>query len=227
MAYNKITQCVICIEGQRKEDNFRIRQIEKRVYYLTLHQDGGEDYGVEEEDRNIFICDRCHFWEARANDFSGVAPMAWTIMHAKEWTARKEAGLTEFIGSLFFPDGGVNIPKFKEVQDQSSRLRTLNNRGITIQMKDIIRWGYYQMKPADNHTSGNSTKNTEKTTKGKKKKTVISSSATVATSGKRVPATSRELQRSLGSSSTRKNGQLARRLALQSSTGAFSFPTVV
>jgi hypothetical protein len=60
--------------------------------------------------------------------------MAWTIQHAKEWTARKEAGLTEFIGSLFFPDGGVNIPKFQEVQDQSSRLRTLRNRGITIQM---------------------------------------------------------------------------------------------
>ncbi|EFX68787.1 hypothetical protein DAPPUDRAFT_114250 [Daphnia pulex] len=60
--------------------------------------------------------------------------MAWTIQHAKEWTARKEAGLTEFIGSLFFLDGGVNIPKFQEVQDQSSRLRTLRNRGITIQM---------------------------------------------------------------------------------------------
>lgn len=133
MAYNKITQCVVCIEGQRKEDNFRIRQIEKRVSYLALHQDG-EDYEVEEEDRNIFICDSCHFWEARADGFSGVTPMAWTIMHAKEWTARKEAGLTEFSGSLFFPDGDVNIPKFKEVQDRSSRLRTLNNRGITIEM---------------------------------------------------------------------------------------------
>jgi hypothetical protein len=61
MAYNKITKCVICIEGQKKEDNFRIRQIGKIVYYLALNQDGGEDYEVEEEDRNIFICDRCLF----------------------------------------------------------------------------------------------------------------------------------------------------------------------
>ncbi len=53
----------------------------------------------------------------------------------------------------------------------------------------------------------------------------ISSSATVATSGKRVPTTSRELHRWLGPSSTRKNGRLARRPALQSSSGAFSSPT--
>ena len=55
----------------------------------------------------------------------------------------------------------------------------------------------------------------------------ISSSATVATSGKRVPTTSRELHRWLGPSSTRKNGRLARRPALQSSSGAFSSPTAV
>jgi hypothetical protein len=134
MAYNKLTQCVICIEGQKKEDDFRCRQIGKRVFYSFQNLEEEEEKEEEKEERNIFICDRCHFWEARANDFSGVAPMALTIMHAKEWTARKEAGLTEFIGSLFFPDGSFNIPKFKEVRDHSSWLRTLNNRGITIQM---------------------------------------------------------------------------------------------
>jgi hypothetical protein len=134
MAYNKLTQCVICIEGQKKEDDFSCRQIGKRVFYSFQNQEEEEEGEEEKEERNIFTCDSCHFWEARADGFSGVVPMAWTIMHAKEWTARKEAGLTDFNGSLFFPDGDVNIPKFKEVRDRSSRLRTLNNRGITIQM---------------------------------------------------------------------------------------------
>ncbi|EFX62375.1 hypothetical protein DAPPUDRAFT_120291 [Daphnia pulex] len=116
MAYNKLTQCVICIEGQKKEDDFSCRQIGKRVFNSFQNQEEEEEGEEEKEERNIFTCDSCHFWEARADGFSGVVPMAWTIMHAKEWTARKEAGLTDFNGSLFFPDGDVNIPKFKEQQ---------------------------------------------------------------------------------------------------------------
>ncbi|EFX68643.1 hypothetical protein DAPPUDRAFT_259860 [Daphnia pulex] len=90
MTYFMGTKCTLCIEGQKKEDEFRCRQIGKRVFYSFQNQEEKEE--EEKDERNLFICDRCHFWEARANDFSGVAQMAWTIMLAKEWTARKEAG---------------------------------------------------------------------------------------------------------------------------------------
>ncbi|EFX81220.1 hypothetical protein DAPPUDRAFT_102719 [Daphnia pulex] len=130
-------------------------QIERRAFYSFLNQEAEEDYEEEEEEeRNFFICDRYHFWEAGASDFSGVAPIAWIIQYATEWTAHKDAGLTKFDGSLFFPDGSVNIPKFKELKAQSYLLQTLGNREITIEIPMEFR-----MKPVDNRPSGSFTKN--------------------------------------------------------------------
>ncbi len=156
MAISKLTKCVIFIERPRKEDNFRIWQIERRAFYSFLNQEAEEHYEEEEEEeeRNFFIWDRCHFWEARASDFSGVAPIAWIIQYATEWTAHKDAGLTKFDGSLFFPDDSVNIPQFKELKAQSNLFRTLGNREITIEITMKFR-----MKPVDNRPSGSFTKN--------------------------------------------------------------------
>jgi hypothetical protein len=75
-AYSKKTTCLTCIECQALEDNFKTQQVAKTVFYSSLSQKRGEDN--KEEERNVYICDRCHFLEAkrtRSSDYSGVKPI--------------------------------------------------------------------------------------------------------------------------------------------------------
>ena len=129
---NTIKLCTACVEGQRKEDNFRIRQTRQKVFYSFQLREGEDE---EEADREIFVCDHCHFMETeklRDHDWSNKTPAAWYIQPATEWMARRDAGLTQFDGSLFLTNGRVNIPRFNELREQSSRLRTLDNRGVQV-----------------------------------------------------------------------------------------------
>jgi hypothetical protein len=96
---------VISIEGHSKEDNFRIQKIGRRVFYSFQNRE-------DEEERNICICNRCHFVEAertRASDFSGITPIAWLVQGVADLMKRRDAKKTEFLGSLFFKDGTVNM----------------------------------------------------------------------------------------------------------------------
>ncbi|EFX81202.1 hypothetical protein DAPPUDRAFT_102736 [Daphnia pulex] len=87
MANSKLTKCVICIERQNKEDNLRIQPIGRRVFYSFQNRE-------EEEERNVFICNRCHFFKEERthdSDFSALhqSPGLYDNRAAKKWTSEQ------------------------------------------------------------------------------------------------------------------------------------------
>jgi hypothetical protein len=79
------TKCPVCIEGQKKENDFRSRQIKKRVFYSFQNQKEEEEEEEKEEGRNLFIFYRCH---------------SRVVQGAVDLTKKRDAGKTEFVRSL-------------------------------------------------------------------------------------------------------------------------------
>jgi hypothetical protein len=112
-------KCPVCIEGQKKEDDFRCRQIAKRVFYSFQNEEEEEEEEQEKEERNLFICDRCH---------------SRVVQGAVELTKKRDAGKTEFVGSLFFKDGSLDTHKYNEARDQFSKEREIQTGGYLVEI---------------------------------------------------------------------------------------------
>jgi hypothetical protein len=63
MAHNKPSPCSTCLEGQKREDRYRIQSIGRRVFYSLLQNDNGEGYEEDEEEIYIFVCNNCYIPE--------------------------------------------------------------------------------------------------------------------------------------------------------------------